>query len=74
EVLHNLEKGELDGAGQPKLAGGGGLGSRKNPGQLSLFVNEEDLVIHELRDMDTDSLTPLDALNRISVWKDRLKS
>ncbi|MDD5475824.1 MAG: DNA mismatch repair protein MutS, partial [Syntrophales bacterium] len=42
EVLHNLEKGELDGAGQPKLAGGGGLGSRKNPGQLSLFVNEED--------------------------------
>jgi len=73
EVLHNLEQGELDDAGQPKIAGGDGLGRRKNPGQLSLFITEEDRVLRELAEIDMNAVTPLDALNMISIWKDRLK-
>lgn len=73
EVLHNLEEGELDKSGRPKIAEGEGLGKRKNPWQMSLFVDEGDRVIQELKNLDIDSMTPLDALNMISIWKDRLK-
>lgn len=73
EVLHNLEEGELDKSGRPKIAEGKGLGKRKNPWQMSLFVDEGDRVIQELKNLDIDSMTPLDALNMISIWKDRLK-
>ncbi len=74
EVLHNLEEGELDETGQPKIAEGSGLGRRKNPGQMSLFVDEGERVLRELKGLNENSLTPLDALNMISIWKDRLKS
>lgn len=73
EVLHNLEEGELDKSGRPKIAEGEGLGKRKNPWQMSLFVDEGDRVIQELKNLDIDSMTPLDALNMIGIWKDRLK-
>lgn len=73
EVLHNLERGELDETGLPKIADGRGLGRRKNSGQLSLFVDEGERVLRDLKELDADSLTPLDALNIISLWQDRLK-
>ncbi|MCK9229107.1 MAG: DNA mismatch repair protein MutS [Syntrophales bacterium] len=73
EVLRNLERGELNETGLPKIADGRGLGRVKNPGQLSLFVDEGERVLRDIRELDTDTLTPLDALSMISLWKDRLK-
>jgi DNA mismatch repair protein MutS len=71
EVLRNLEKGELDEAGMPKIARGR-RADRKNPNQLSLFSGERDAVLEELRNLDPMNLTPLDALQRLCDWKTRL--
>ncbi len=71
EVLRNLEKGELDEAGMPKIARGR-RADRKNPNQLSLFSEERDAVLEEIRSLDPMNLTPLDALQRLCDWKTRL--
>ncbi len=73
EVLENLEKGELDDVGLPKIAGGKVSARRKNAGQLNLFVDEKDRVIRDLKGLDANNLTPLEALNRISQWQEMLK-
>lgn len=75
EILQNLETGELDRSGMPKLSR-----SRKGSGsvrgwqqeQLSLFMAEEDDVTQELKALDVLRLTPLEALNLIHAWRDRL--
>jgi len=73
EVLENLEKGELDEVGMPTLARGR-RGARRPPaGQLSLFADEESLVLDEIASTDVDALTPLEAMNRIAQWKERIK-
>jgi len=71
EILNNLEKGEFDEVGMPKIARGR-KSARKDTAQLSLFMNDEDVVIHELKALDIMNMTPLDALQKISVWKDKL--
>jgi len=73
EVLENLEKGELDEVGMPTLARGRKGARRPATGQLSLFADEESLVLDEIASTDVDALTPLEAMNRIAQWKDRLK-
>jgi len=71
EILRNLEKGEFDEIGMPRIARG--LNARKNNNpQLNLFVEEEDEVISELRNIDITSMTPLDALNLLSELKKKL--
>jgi len=72
EILHNLEKGELDEAGMPKIARGRKI-DRKNANQLSLFSKEGDAIVEEIRTIDPYNLTPLDALQRINEWKQRLQ-
>ena len=47
--------------------------SRKNANQLSLFTGERDAVLEEIRGIDPVNLTPLDALQRLSGWKQRLE-
>lgn len=42
--------------------------------QLSLFGPEDHPVIEEIKELDIDALTPLDALNLLSRWNDSLKS
>ncbi len=71
EILENLEKGELDEVGMPKIAQGK---NKETKGQLSLFMDDEDIIINELRELDVLNITPLEALNRISEWKERLKN
>lgn len=73
EILRNLEKGELDDVGQPRIARGKKAPPAKGPRQLSLFASEEDRVLGELRGADVTGLTPLDALNRLAEWQKRLK-
>jgi DNA mismatch repair protein MutS len=72
EILRNLEKGELDEAGMPKIARGR-RADRKNANQLSLFAGERDAVLDEIRGLDPVNVTPLDALHHLSDWKQRLE-
>jgi DNA mismatch repair protein MutS len=74
EILKNLESGELDRSGRPRL-------SRQRKGvrepnsfqpQLNLFMTDEEAIVEELRDLDPMSLCPLEALNRLCGWKERL--
>ena len=61
EILHNLEQGEFNDAGQPRLAQHDGAGSS----QLALFAARERTLRDELARINTDQLTPLDALTRL---------
>ena len=71
EILHNLEKGEFDEIGMPRIARGKATPAIGNP-QLSLFVESEDAVCDELRRLDISSMTPLEALNKLSDLKNKL--
>jgi DNA mismatch repair protein MutS len=71
EILHNLEKGEFDEIGMPRIARGKSAVKCGNP-QLNLFAQSEDSVLDELRQMDISSMTPLDALNTLHHLKSRL--
>jgi DNA mismatch repair protein MutS len=69
EILSNLEKGELDATGMPKLA------TTKTPGakrpaspQLNLF-NLPDPLRSDLKKIRIDQLTPLEALNLLDELK-----
>ena len=67
EVLRNLEGGEFDERGVPRLARApGGAGE---PAQLGLFAPEPDPLAAALAALELEQMTPLDAL----VALDRLK-
>jgi DNA mismatch repair protein MutS len=71
EILSNLERTEFDREGRPRLARSTGdepAGGR----QLSLFAGEEEAVLHELRRVEVDGLTPLQALSLLAELKRRL--
>ena len=69
EILSNLEKGELDAMGMPKIATAKFPASKpKPPLQPSLFF-QPDSIRSELQKIQTDQLTPLEALTVL----DRLK-
>jgi DNA mismatch repair protein MutS len=73
EILHNLEKGEFDEIGMPRIARGTGNGKNVNP-QLNLFVEKEDEIIAELKNVDISSTSPLEALNKLSDWKSKISA
>jgi len=72
EILDNLETGEMDEVGMPKIAR-----SRKkkvrNPGQLNLFMSERERIVEELSAVNLSSLTPQEAFIRLQMWQERLK-
>ncbi|MEA1935885.1 MAG: DNA mismatch repair protein MutS [Thermodesulfobacteriota bacterium] len=70
EVLENLEKGELDEVGMPKIAPGK---DKEKRGQLSLFIDEEDHVLNELKELNIDNMTPIEALHMINEWQTKMK-
>jgi DNA mismatch repair protein MutS len=71
EILCNLEKGEFDEIGMPRIARGKSALKPGNP-QLNLFVESEDIILDELRQIDISSMTPLAALNKLSELKSKL--
>jgi len=86
EILANLERDEYGRDGLPRRARrSGDERTRALPGQGSLFnliptAEENDErdplsaeVLAELRSQDTTRLTPLEALNLLSSWQERLK-
>jgi len=79
EILAELEAAHLDADGKPRIAPAAqgeqaAARRRKARGQaqLALFEGAESAVADELRRMDLDRLTPLEALNKLRELKDRL--
>ena len=72
EILNNLEKGEFDEIGMPKIARGR-RSVPKDKAQLSLFIDEDDIIINELKTLDILNMTPLEALQKLSTWKEKLR-
>jgi DNA mismatch repair protein MutS len=70
EVLHNLENEELNESGKPKFAS---KKTKKRKEQLDLFSSVNDSVASEILSIDTDSLTPEDALTKIIELKTKIK-
>jgi DNA mismatch repair protein MutS len=69
EILGNLEAGEFDAEGMPRVAGREGRGT-----QLALFheVNDDGRVLAELKSLDPDTLSPIEALNLLSALRRKL--
>lgn len=68
ELLHNIEKGELNSEGAPRIAPD--KKTRANhPSQLALFPPEDDPVRKKIREIELDHVTPLDALNLLYELK-----
>ena len=75
EILHNLESGEFDAEGRPRLAEGDD--ARDPRDQLPLFGSVTDegaaAVRAELEAVDPDALSPLDALLLVRRLQERLR-
>lgn len=80
DILRNLEKGEFDEIGMPRIVRGIAGGKNVNP-QLNLFArkenalvleNREKNIINEIKEMDILSLSPLEALNKLNDLKKKL--
>ena len=69
EILLNLERGEFDAMGMPKIARAKNPATKQTfPAQLSLFV-QPDPIRSELKKIKVDRLTPLEALNLLDELK-----
>jgi DNA mismatch repair protein MutS len=64
-ILRNLEENELTDAGQPRLA------AEDDGGQLALFA--DDRLRQEIAAIDTEHLTPVEALNRLHELVERAR-
>ncbi len=71
EVLYNLQNESLSETGKPKLSGGK---AKKRREQLDLFSSAHDAVISEIAELQTDSLSPEEALAIIRELRGKLKS
>jgi DNA mismatch repair protein MutS len=80
EILCNLEKGEFDEIGMPRIVRGTREGKNSSP-QLSLFTRKESAVarenkneeiVTELKTLDIHSMSPLEALNKLNELKNKI--
>jgi DNA mismatch repair protein MutS len=72
EILRNLESTEFDREGRPRLAHSPQGDTPAARRQLSLFASEEDGVLQDLRRLEVDGITPLQALALLAELKKRL--
>ncbi len=73
EVLKNLESGEFEREGEPRLARSRRAPRLPSP-QLSLFAAGPDPLRERLQQLDIDRLTPVEALNLLSDMKKMVHS
>ncbi len=73
EILTNLERTEFDLEGRPRLSHGEGAPDSAGERQLSLFAESEAQVASELRKLELDQMTPLEAIQVLSELKKRLE-
>jgi len=76
EILKNIEKGEFDHFGKPRIAASARQHNQKrsgpaanHPNQLSLFTPGNDAVREKLETIKPDTLAPLEALNLLYELK-----
>ena len=76
EILKNIEKGEFDHFGKPRIAASArqqhkkrGSADAKHPSQLNLFSPGNDPVREKLEGVKPDTLAPLEALNLLYELK-----
>ncbi|MDY6990225.1 MAG: DNA mismatch repair protein MutS, partial [Thermodesulfobacteriota bacterium] len=69
EILKNIEAGEFDAIGVPYLGRSKRASDRAADVQLALFGASHDPVVNRLRGLDVDTMTPLEALNRLHELK-----
>jgi len=76
EILKNIEKGEFDHFGKPRIAASARQHNQKrsgpaanHPNQLSLFTPGNDAVREKLETIKPDTLAPLEALNLVYELK-----
>lgn len=72
EILHNLESGEFSATGEPNISKkGNGSGFKEDKKQLNLNLSTEiSPVEQELRNLDTNNITPVEALNILNKIKE----
>jgi DNA mismatch repair protein MutS len=76
EILNNLEKGDIDDLGRPKLASSSISHEQQYNAQLNLFGGYDQRLIKWIRDLDISGMTPLEALvelDKIKKYTDELK-
>ncbi len=71
EILANLEQGELDEAGQARLAHA--RRNQQHARQMSLFSHGDSRIIEQLEAIDVDRITPVEALTALAELKARLR-
>ena len=76
EILKNIEQGEFDHFGKPRIAAGKNMKNKsrasvsaKHPNQLSLFAGGLDPVREKLEAIKPDGLSPIEALNLLYELK-----
>ncbi len=73
EVLSNLEKGELDAMGMPKIATTKKAVFKLKPSSQLTFFGQPDPVRSELKELKIDQLTPLEAINILNELKKKVE-
>ncbi|HHT9106601.1 MAG TPA: DNA mismatch repair protein MutS [Candidatus Wujingus californicus] len=71
-ILDNLEAATLDINGKPKFAPLNAAQTKKEPAQLRLFASKQDVIIEEIKRLDTTRISPIEALNKLDELKKRL--
>ncbi len=71
EILSNLERGEFDEAGQARLAHS--AERERTAAQFGLFAPAESRVVEELRALEVERMTPVEALNALARMVGRLR-
>ena len=67
EILAELENGEMSYHKPPQVR------STQDSYQLNIFSPKDNLVVEELKKLDLDKLTPIEALNKINELKNKIK-
>jgi DNA mismatch repair protein MutS len=71
QILAELEAAHLDPAGRPRISSAA-PGPSVRTVQLTLFEGAGAAVVEELKRLDLDRMTPLDALAKLKELKDGL--
>jgi len=70
EILHNLEGGELNGEGRPRIAERSPERGRDDMMQLNLFRNQDQKLRDWISRLDISRMTPLEALVELNKLKE----
>ncbi|MFC1856203.1 hypothetical protein ACFL2A_06650, partial [Thermodesulfobacteriota bacterium] len=73
EILDNIEKGEFNDVGMPKIAMSHNIAPDYDPKQLMLFHSEKNEIEEEILALDVSVMTPIEALNKIYALQMKLK-